>query len=179
MTAMGATRVPFERVVEEHRGSVLRVCRSILRDDHLGADAAQETFLRLWRELAAERAPERLAPWLRRVAVGVSLDWRKARGRAEERVRTGEPESEPAHERSALDEAEATELRGRYERALASLSESQRTIFLLRHSGGVSLSEIAESLEIALATAKTHFARACLKLQAELHAFDPDRTGPP
>jgi RNA polymerase sigma factor (sigma-70 family) len=178
MTAMDAARVPFERVVAEHRGSVLRVCRSILRDEHLGADAAQETFLRLWHELASDRAPERLAPWLRRVAVGVSLDRRKARGRAEERVLIREPEREPRVERSPLDEAEAAELRGRYERALASLSESQRTIFLLRHAGGLALSEVAESLDIALATAKTHFARACLKLQAELQAFDPSRTRP-
>ncbi len=176
---MSAAEVPFERLVAEHQGSVLRVCRSILRDDHLGADAAQETFVKLWRALASERRPERLEAWLRRVAVSASLDRCKVRRRSEARVRTGEPDAEPALERTPLHELEAGELRERYERALSELSESQRTIFLLRHSGGLSLSEVAETLEIALPTAKTHFARACLKLQAALRAFEPSHLPPP
>jgi len=56
----------FERLVAEHERDVLRVCRSVLRDEHLGRDAAQETFVRLWRALAGGRTPERVAAWLRR-----------------------------------------------------------------------------------------------------------------
>jgi len=47
-------------------------------------------------------------------------------------------------------------------------------VFLLRHRGGLSLREVAELLDLALPTVKTHFARAALRLQASLARFsDP------
>ena len=53
---MNGTQSSFQSIVAEHQSTVLRVCRSILHDEHLGADAAQETFLRLWQRL--DRATE-------------------------------------------------------------------------------------------------------------------------
>ncbi len=67
------------------------------------------------------------------------------------------------------------ELRERFERALAELPDGQRTVFLLRHEGGLRLAEVAETLGVALPTAKTQFARACLKLQEKLVEFRPER----
>ena len=167
----------FERLVAEHQGVVLRISRSILRDEHLGADAAQETFVRLWRSLEAGRAPERSGGWLQRVAVTTALDLarrRRTRTRREEALAS----EAPATGAAALDAPEraavAAEIEQRFERALALLSEGQRTIFLLRHSAGLPLAEIAATLDVALPTVKTQFARACLKLQAALRPFRPD-----
>src|SRR5215510_2349127 len=64
----------------EHEGDVLRVCRSVLRDEHLGRDAAQDAFVRLWRALADGRAPERAHAWLRRAALSAALDLQRRRG---------------------------------------------------------------------------------------------------
>lgn len=168
------TSAAFDRVVAEHQHAVLRICRSILRDDHLGADAAQETFLRLWARLDQGRAPQRFGAWLRRVAVSTSLDLvRRRRTRddaAAEVERSARPED--LEERETPDaRATAAELEERFDGALAKLSEGQRSVFLLRHSGGMSLSEVAGALGLALPTVKTQFARACLKLQGALAPF--------
>ena len=168
----------IERLVAEHGGGVLRVCRSILRDEHLGADAAQETFLRAWTHLADGRLPERLPAWLRRVAVSTSLDLlRRGRAREDAALRfAGAPDELAAREaraRNPVRDAEHAELRERFEDALARLSEGQRTVFLMRHEGGLTLREVAEALEVSLPTVKTQFARACLKLQSGLAAFSP------
>lgn len=171
---MSSIDAAFERALAEHQAGVLRVCRSILRDEHLGADAAQETFVRLFESLRARRAPERAGGWLRSVALSVSLDLLRRRAVREER-----------HARAALDDestidvdparaAHEAELDERLERALAILSEGQRSVFLLRHSGGLALSEVAVLLGISLPTAKTQFARACVKLQHELRPFRAD-----
>jgi len=163
----------FDRLVAEHSGSVRRLCHSLVRDEHLGDDAVQETFVRLWRQLAKGR-PESVSAWLRRAAVSASLDLlRRRRVRDEtarvvlERAGTSDvvDGAEPA------DRAADRELRRRYEAALADLSEGQRTVFLLRHEGGLPLREVAEALGIALPTAKTHLARACLRLQDRLAPF--------
>jgi RNA polymerase sigma-70 factor (ECF subfamily) len=162
-------REAFDGLVALHGGEVLRVCRAILRDEHLGRDAAQETFLRLWSRVSAERAPRALGGWLRSVAVSTALDAarrRRARGDAELLGRPAAGEHELPE-----DAAARSELARRLEAALARLPEGQRTVFELRHFGGLSLSEVAEALGLALPTAKTHFARACLKLQAALTTY--------
>jgi RNA polymerase sigma-70 factor (ECF subfamily) len=166
----------FEALVAEHRGGVARVCRAILRDEDLAADAAQETFVRLWRQVVDEREPDPCGPWLRRVALSAALDLarrREARSRAEERVRVAPeasaPESHSPPRLAALDELERE-----LDLALRELPEGQRPVFALRHRGGANLSEIAELLDLALPTVKTHFARACLRLQARLARFDPE-----
>lgn len=175
---MDGARASFDRLVAEHQGAVLKIARSILRDEHLGADAAQQTFLRLWRALEDGRAPRRTGGWLNRVAVTTALDL--LRRRASRTVRE-EPLSgdRDAGERALPERAAgARELERRFERALERLSEGQRTIFLLRHSSGLSLAEIAETLGVALPTARTQFARACLELQEALRAFRPAREEP-
>jgi len=166
-------RAAFDGLVALHGGEVLRVCRAILRDEHLGRDAAQETFLRLWGRLADERAPSAVGGWLRRVAVSTALDAarrRRARGDAEGR-RGDEQPPVAAPSGGPADAAARSELERRLEAALARLPEGQRTVFELRHFGGLSLGEIADALGLALPTARTHFARACLKLQAALRTF--------
>jgi len=181
-------RADFEALVARHQGGVLRLCRSILRDEHLGADAAQETFLRLWGALADGRAPSTPAGWLRRVALSVSLDELrsgKRRARRHETVAREAADAQPSAGHGGPgavgpEEALATEeLRRRFDAALARLPEGQRTVFLLRHSAGLSLAEAAETLGVAPATIKTQFARACLRLQSALQPFRPDGTGDP
>jgi RNA polymerase sigma-70 factor (ECF subfamily) len=169
VSAVAATQALFERLVAEHERDVLRISRSMLRDEHLGADAAQETFIRLWRALDEGRAPERSGAWLRRVAITTALDLLRRRA-----ARAEEPAvSEPLDERGPGEALAAGELEQRFERAVATLPEGQRTIFLLRHSAQLSLSEVADSLGLALPTVKTQFARACLKLQQALRPFGP------
>jgi len=163
----------FESLVAEHSGAVRRVCKAITRDEHLAADAAQETFVRLWRRMTEGRAPERFGGWLRRVAVTTSLDLLRCRRRDVETENLDVPEPTAPDDPSLL--AARHELDTRFEAALATLSEGQRTAFLLRHTGGLRLAEVADTLGVALPTVKTQFARACLKLQARLAPFrDPD-----
>lgn len=175
----------FEELLERHEREVLRVCRSILRDDHLGADAAQETFVRLWRRITSGRRPDHSPAWLRKVAVSTSLDLARRRGsRADARVSESADLPDVLASDARRPEADArrpevlvrgNELAQRFELALAELPEGQRTVFLLRHAGHLSLAEVAETLEVALPTVKTQFARACLKLQEKLAPYRPDR----
>ena len=163
----------FDALVAEHRRGVERVCRSILRDDDLVADAAQETFVRLWRHLArgVESAPS--AAWLRKVAVTTSIDLarrRDVRARAEDACRI--PDDTVAPESvSPTAHAATAELEAQFEIALRELPEGQRTVFLLRHRGGLTLSEVAATLGLGPSTVKTQFARAVLRLQSRLSRF--------
>ena len=162
----------FEQLVAEHERDVLRAARSILRDEHLGLDAAQDAFARLWRAISDGRAPERAAGWLRRAAVSSALDLQRRRAARHLQLEELDPAASQACDPGAL--AGHGELVARFERAVSRLPDGQRAIFLLKHEGGFSLSEVAEALELALPTVKTQFARACLKLQQALRAFEDE-----
>ncbi len=62
----------------------------------------------------------------------------------------------------------------RFEAALAELPDGQRTVFLLRHEGGLRLTQIAATLGVSRETVRTQFARAALKLQARLTHYRPE-----
>lgn len=160
----------FEALVAHHRREVFALCRSVLRDEHLGADAAQEAFVRLWKRMQSGGTPEEPRGWLRRAALSSAIDELRRRPRAEPVAELPEPAVEPP-------QADA-ELRARFELALAGLSEGQRAVFLLRHEGGLRLGEIAETLGLSRETVRTQFARAALKLQTKLSAFRPERDEP-
>ena len=165
----------MDALVAQHHASVLRVCRSILHDEHLGLDAAQETFVKLWQALGRGPAPKNLAAWLRRVAALTALD--KARRHAV-RARIESEPREPAQSASVTEQVSLSELKARLEATLELLPEGQRTVFRLRHEGGLRLPEVAALLGVSLSTARTHFARACLKLQERLRPFETDAGGP-
>jgi RNA polymerase sigma-70 factor (ECF subfamily) len=168
-----AASIAFEELVTRHEREVLSVCRSILRDDHLSRDAAQETFLRLWTRICDKRGPSQPAGWLRKVALSTALDIAR-RGSAHRDEALALEHDRATSAASAEETAFAGELTDRYEAALATLPEGQRTVFVLRHEGGLRLAEVAETLGVALPTVKTQFARACVKLQARLKPFAPD-----
>jgi len=173
-TAVVPVPTRFESLVARHERDVLRITRSVLRDEHLSADAAQEAFVRLWRRMGEPGdALERPEAWLHRAALSSALDVARRR-----EVRTrGETSANPLEDvrarvpGSPIAQASEAELHERLERALDELPEGQRTVFVLRHEGGLALREVAELLDVSLATVKTQFARACLKLQARLQAF--------
>jgi RNA polymerase sigma-70 factor (ECF subfamily) len=174
---MDAASAGFEALVARHERDVLRITRAVLRDEHLGADAAQEAFVRLWRRMVGGGAAlERPDAWLRRAALCSALDLARRREvRTRDEAHAAEVESlAPAAGVSPLAQIGETELRERLERALTHLAEGQRTVFVLRHEGGLALREVAEALGVSLPTVKTQFARACLKLQAHLSAFRDD-----
>jgi RNA polymerase sigma-70 factor (ECF subfamily) len=160
----------FERLVRDQHAAVFRICRGILRDEHLGADAAQDAFLRLWRHRGRIPAAG-WAAWLRKAAVSAAIDLRRRAA-----LRRTAPFTVAEDVGAPAGPAEP-DLVAHLERALRLLSASQRTVFLLRHRGGLPLAEIAVVLELAPSTVKTHFARACIKIQEALAAHRPDRSG--
>jgi len=169
----------FDRIVAEYGTPVLRVCRSILRDEHLGADAAQETFVRLWRHASGGRPPRAPGAWLRKAAVSAALDLsrrRASRERATRQVLDATRVEDLTASRGPEDEASWRELRRRFDAGLTRLPEGQRTVFLLRHEGGLGLREVADLLGVSLETVKTQFARACVRLQAVLGSLAREAT---
>jgi len=170
-----ASTAEFEALVAHHRREVFALCRSVLHDEHLGADAAQEAFVRLWKRMDSNGTPQEPRGWLRKAALSSAIDQLRRTQRASPLEELADAESPLARESADPAQLSETELHMRFESALCDLPEGQRTIFLLRHEGGLSLVEIARTLDLSRETVRTQFARAALKLQYKLSAFRPER----
>src|ERR1035437_5761502 len=77
--ARDGDREAFASLVRLESRDAYRLAFSILRNPHDAEDAAQEAFVRAWRELPALRDADRWLPWFRRVTVNSALELNRDR----------------------------------------------------------------------------------------------------
>jgi RNA polymerase sigma-70 factor (ECF subfamily) len=168
-------REALSPLMERHYSRLYRIALSYLRDPDEALDAAQETFVKAYQNAHKWNAESEVAPWLTRVAVNSAIDRyrrRKRRFSIMEPLAEGDHDSQitaedPSPERKLL----GRELSERISIALRTLPATQRAVFVLRHYEGLSLEEIARTLEISLGTVKSSLHRALRRLRPRLAGF--------
>jgi RNA polymerase sigma-70 factor (ECF subfamily) len=161
-----------------HREAIHRYIRGIVRDSAVAEDLTQETLLRAHQRLSTLEDPASLAPWLYRIATNICHD-RFRQSSPRDRVRSLDEETAKDSERGprpALTDAgprldkvmEQKEMSACVQRYLAELPDSYRAVILLHDATGMTNPEIAQMLELSLATVKIRVHRAREKLGAAL-----------
>jgi RNA polymerase sigma factor (sigma-70 family) len=137
---------------------------TILRDDGLADDAAQEAFVRAWRHAAGyDPRRGRVAAWLLTIARNVAIDRAQMR-----RATPVDPDLIASS--VELSGAEMPDLgeRERVHRALAALPAEQRRALVLAVYAGRTAREISELDGVPLGTVKTRIRTAMLSLRETL-----------
>ena len=149
------------------------IARHILRDAELAEDATQEALVRAWRDLPALRDAARFDAWLYRLLINACADVgrRRRRWKAEITVLSTEP--------SELDRATELADRDELERGLRRLTDAQRSVLVLSYYLGLSLEELAQTLDIPIGTAKSRLHYAIDALRASLAADARSVNGSP
>jgi RNA polymerase sigma-70 factor, ECF subfamily len=165
----------FELLMRRHNQRVFRVVRAILRRSDEAEDVMQEAYIRAYDHLGDFRGEARFSTWLTRIAVHEAL----ARSRKERRFESLESRSEDFPVMSIdlthnpEQRASDVEVRAVLERAIDSLPEEFRLVFVMRAVQELSGAETAECLGIPEETVKTRLHRARKRLQENmLNAFD-------
>jgi RNA polymerase sigma factor (sigma-70 family) len=133
------SKQPFERVVDEHGGTVLRVCR-VLLGRHDADDAWSETFLAAMRAYPDLPETANVEAWLVTIAHRKTIDVLRARRR--QPVPVGELPAEPAG--TAVPGADADD-DGLWQ-AVRALPDKQRQAVAYHHVAGLPYAEIAQIL---------------------------------
>src|SRR6476646_8572858 len=122
----------FESIVRARMDAVFRLTSAILGNEADARDAAQETFVAAWRQIATLREPERFDAWLQRVTVNAARQTHRSRSRR--RVREIPSSTVVALAERAADAPpdDAAVL----DAALATLPVDQRAILVLHHLEG-------------------------------------------
>lgn len=154
----------FEALFRRHYGRVYGILVRLLGSPDAAEDAAQEVFLRLYRQETLPADEDGLGRWLARVATNVGLNALRSDKRQAARLQRsavlGQAEAPERQERQdpaaqALAQAEADLVR----QALDGMAERPRACLLLRY-GGLAYAEIAEALDVAPGSVGTILARA-------------------
>ena len=173
---LGISSARFDEIIQQNQRRVYRVIFLLVRDHDVADTLTQECFLRAYRKRATFRGECRLDTWLLRIAVNLVRDQSKSRRAQFWRKLVGldDEESESAPSRIASEQISperqllvCEELQAVWDVA-ASLSQQQRTIFLLRFAEEMSLAEIAAVLGLKTGTVKAHLFRATEKVRAAL-----------
>ena len=156
--AQGGSVRAFEALLAAHEAKVLRVLRFLGVPAADREDVAQEVFVRLFRHLGGFRRGKPFGAWVYRVTVNAAHDWRQRRSRRLEEVPWNvSAELAPA---GGADPEAKDFLRRRLEAGLGSLSERERTVFVLRELEGLETTEVARALGITSITVRRHLSRA-------------------
>lgn len=150
-------------------GLVHALALRITRDADDAAEVVEDAFWQAWRQAERYEAGRGgVGAWLTTIARSRALDRLRARGRIrEETVEVlPEPEAGGAGDPSAA--AEIEERRRLVTAAVALLPPEQRQTVELAYFGGLSQSEIAETLGQPLGTVKTRARLALQKLRESL-----------
>jgi len=173
-SAQNGDRNAFSELVRVHAQGVLNVIYRLCGDAQLAEDAAQETFLRAWQNLAAYRPGTPLRNWLYRIAVNAGTDMLRKERRIlpddieEMNLTDGRPGLE-----TLVSQNERTRL---VQNAILSLPDVSRAVLVLREYEGLSYQEISSTLDIPLGTvmSRLNYARNLLKakLQPQLSLLE-------
>ena len=148
-------------------------------------DRTQDAFLQAFRSIKRFKGKSSFYTWLYRIVINTCIDARRRRSRWKEiffpwrydKDKEGAPDNsleEFADVSPGSDPLAATsgrQLEDDVKSALNKLSHRQRTIFQLKVFQEMSIAEIAETMELAEGTVKSHLFRATRIVQKQLKGW--------
>jgi RNA polymerase sigma-70 factor (ECF subfamily) len=175
-SVLGGETHLFHELIRPYERSVYMMALSFLKNEAEAEDAAQEAFLKAYRNLSSFRGESKFGTWI------ISITLNEARSRLR-RMKTmpmdslDEPPDEEGHISPALlrdwreipsESLERHEMRQVLQDAIEGLPVIYREIFLLRDVEELSIAEAAEALQITVASVKVRLHRARMMLQKTL-----------
>ena len=166
----------FHDLIRPHERSVYIMALSLLHNEADAEDAAQEAFLKAFRNLARFRGESKFGTWL----ISITLNEARSRIRSRKTMKMeslDEPPEDEGHVNPALlrdwreipsEALERRETRLLLHQAITDLPLIYREVFLLRDVEELSVSESAEALGITVASVKVRLHRARIMLQKKL-----------
>lgn len=158
----------LEQLMRRHNQRLFRIARSIVRDPDAARDVVQKTYVNAYYRLPEYRPTGNFGAWLCRITMNEALmivrRQRHEAAASDEQIAglPGRPAEEPPN---ALAN---DELRSLLERAIDSLADPLRIVFVMRAIEQMSVADTANTLNLHPATVKTRYHRARKLLRTAL-----------
>jgi RNA polymerase sigma-70 factor (ECF subfamily) len=138
----------------------------VLRDADAAEDAVQAALIAVWDDLPTVRDPARFEAWAYRLTVRAALREPRRMRRQVATIRL----IDPADGETSRDLAGAIADRDEIAHGFAGLSPEHRAVLVLRYYVGLTIPEIAETLQIPVGTATSRVHYGLRHMRAALEA---------
>jgi RNA polymerase sigma-70 factor, ECF subfamily len=175
-------RTAFGVLVRRHQGPLFNFAVRQVRIPQVAEDVLQETFVRVVQNAADFKHEARFTTWVYTITRNLCIDHLRkhalrkhpsldqSSGEEGDGPTLGERTADP---RASVErEATGTELRERIARAVDSLPDEQREVFLMREAGNLPFKEIAEITNVPENTVKSRMRYALERLQEALAEYE-------
>lgn len=154
-------------LVQRHAQALARFAVSCGAREEID-ELVQDTFVRAFGSLDGFRGDSSFRTWLFTIERRLLMDRRRAARRRPEPVEV--VEGDAATEFDALDELVADEAQAQVRRAVERLTPTQREVFVLRVTEGLSYKEIAQAVQTTEGAARVHYHNAMRAIKEFLDA---------
>ena len=166
----------YHELIRPYERSVYMMALSYMKNEADAEDVAQEAFIKAFRNLSTFRGDAKFSTWL----ISITLNEARNRLRRQGIVRM-QSLDEPSNDDGAVSPAllrdwreipseavERIEVRTLIKKAVESLPEIYKQVFLLRDVEELDVNETAQALSISISNVKVRLHRARMMLQKEL-----------
>jgi len=176
----------IEQLVLRYQKKVYQIAYQMLAGDEQEArDRTQDAFFKAFRKIKQFKGNASFYTWLYRIVINTCLDARRRRRRwkeiffpwrlekQKEDGSTSSLEEYPDTKKNSnpLSTVRKQQLENDVKKAMNTLSERQRSIFQLKIFHEMSIPEIAQMMNLAEGTVKTHLFRATQVIQKKLKGW--------
>jgi RNA polymerase sigma-70 factor (ECF subfamily) len=178
MSATAAEPLTPELVFREYAPRIYHIARRMLGNDADAEDVTQDVLLQVIRKLDTFRGDSQIATWLHRVTVNAALAFRQKRANRQKHEvhENGEAMLESASADSPVkrwnvgpEEPVLAEEQTRIiEKAIGTLPEPFRDVYVLADVQGLPNAEIADMLGLSVAAVKSRLHRARMRMRDSL-----------
>lgn len=173
MTAYGSGDAQaFAELYGRHKAPLYRYFKRQSGVAELADELFQETWARVIKARERYEPTAKFTTWLYRIAHNLLMDYGRRNTRTPHLVAVNNEEEDPVSlvtQEPAQDElADAARLQQKLLTAINQLPEDQRSAFLLKEEGGLSLLEIADVMNVGRETVKSRLRYATQKLREAL-----------
>lgn len=171
---LAGDQAAFATLVRKHQKRVHALAWRKVGDFHIAEEIAQDTFLKVYQNLATLKHPQRFAGWLYVITHQRCIAWLRKNQRPMQSLETM-PTTEVealSYSQHLVEQHEETTTQQRHEvvkRLLQKLPESERTVVTLHYLGEMSCEEISQFLGVSPNTIKSRLHRARKRLKKEEH----------
>lgn len=171
---LGGQTETFHALIRPYERSVYLMALSLLKNEAEAEDAAQEAFIKAYRNLSRFRSDSRFSTWL------IAIVLNEARAKLRRKMPALTDSIDDTSEDSPLpaqltdwreipsESLERLEVRSLIRRALLTLPLAYREVFVLRELEERNVQETADTLGITIASVKMRLHRARMMLQKQL-----------
>ncbi|MDD5570886.1 MAG: RNA polymerase sigma factor [Bacteroidales bacterium] len=167
----------FGKAFSDYKDKVFSTCMGFVHNTEDAEDLVQEIFIEVYNSLDKFRYESKISTWIYRIAVNKSLNYIRKQKR-KNIIQTIEllfdfrkaeytENSTVSHDQSH-NKSENRELKLVLKKALNTLTENQKTAFVLCKYDELSYQEVAEIMNISVSSVESLIHRAKLNLQKKL-----------